>query len=631
MGLFGVLQRVGSLEPGQIVGVLARRGWKALFKQCCCFKYRCEPDGENRCGDPKQKCVPDDEGPYSSPFCNRDCPDPPEQCCIPPCGPCEVCEPNCSKCPENPLGCCSPKCVYQCSECEYCDGDACRPLCPPESCQTCVNGECESTCGPCEVCIDGTCVGCPDGTTCVDGVCIPPPPKQYYCCLDEVEPPSEGEPTPPPTASCHYGPCGKIVGGVFIPKPEWTVGGPYAKPEDCAEACRPHDCVPDPCGGSSCIPSGGGQYLSLEKCREAGECDDITDGPCGLSVSSPQCYSGEGAGTVSYFFGIGPAENLPICVSYKSLCEMPIRVQIWAPLLAGDGCTELAERVIVCDSGWRGSKGCNCNFDPPGGFKGGSEGVCKWRTKQRYVRNFEVRVLTECPENKWIVCVSCGDCAPIPEQSECCEPCLVAVGEEVIDIHDLLPSDSLSVSWNGQSVPPGSYLQTFPGFPDNLVTFPVWTDYWASIQVDQTLDTGHERWLSVSTTIVGEFVGDCNPPALEGDYGSSGGIWKITRIKKPALGFGDEKPICRITGRVQVLEKWEDRFAVCGGIGVFHKTHAGIYQWTVDIEDKEVGAPDVKFVCGARITRKDGPEGCVAEIEQGEFTGAPSVELNILP
>lgn len=411
----------------------------AVAKQCCCIRFKCVPDGENRCGDPKQTCVADPEGEYASPFCNGMCPDPPPKCCDPPCDEsnCEICEPNCEECPENPLGCCNPTCVSQCSDCEVCVDGGCQPKCPPETCLTCVEGECASTCGPCEFCSDGVCVPCPDGTVCVDGVCVPPPPAQWFCCLDEVEeppPPSEGEPPPPsrpPTASCHYGPCGKIVDGYFVPKPEWKIGGPYIKPEDCSKACRPHDCVPDNCGNEQCLPTNGGQYLSREVCQQSGECNDVPENGCSaMSPASPFCVSGGGTGDLPdggdrYFFTVGVGENLPICVAYQTNCLYPIRVQIWSPELGADGCTVIADRVKRCDSDWRCFDVCDCNLNI--NCKGPPNGFCKWRTKQKFVTTFEVVVFAPCNQGTYDICVTCGsepECWPLPPitvETCCCE------------------------------------------------------------------------------------------------------------------------------------------------------------------------------------------------------------------
>lgn len=613
--------------------------------QCCCARFKCIPDGENRCGDPKETCIPDPDGPYSDQFCNGACPDPPPQCCDPPCGACEVCEPNCSKCPENPLGCCNPTCVYQCSDCESCDGDACKPLCPEAECLTCANGSCESICGECEFCANGTCVPCPDGTVCVDGVCVPPPPQQYYCCLDEVEPPpppSEGEPTPPtppPTASCHYGPCGKIVDGYFVPKPEWTVGGPYPKKEDCEYACRPFDCAPDNCGFETCQKTDGGRWLSLDKCRESGECNDISNGLCQLNGgpgATVYKYGVSGGPNRTCFdFTIDPYPDRIVCVSFNEPCGKPLRVQIQAPLLSAETCDVIADPVIVIDTEWMGLKDCSCN----GSYDRSPRGNLLWRTKQKGVTRFQVCVMTECPDTEACIAVTCGDKAGIGppvmcadgievcgDYPRCCDPCRIKIGDgpETINVYDLDPLEVLKITADDLQIPGGVNIETFDEVPVVFNAPPTWST-WADQRVDETLAGGKIR----SLRTVGSPVHDGS--SIPGYTPCLFGTWEVVEI--PASPPQRPKPQCRIRGCVvSELATWND-VPPCGGPRVWTKGCVGIFYWYADIIDQELQDPVVTLHFGYEWDTKEDPVfgGCVLTDKESGCMPAPKVEINIVP
>jgi hypothetical protein len=212
-----------------------------------------------------------------------------------------------------------------------------------------------------------------------------------------------------------------MIDNVFVPQAWRTAGGPYDGPQECEDSCRPHSCTPDACGNYTCTPGDAGEYLTKEDCND--NCDDPTGGQCALDPDDFTA-SGTGAGARSYFFTVGPAafENgREICVSYVSTNSRPIRVQIWSPDMASDGCSRIAERIIRGDSQWRGTPQCSCGFNAPGGFKGGPKGFVQWRTKQKNVTTFEVRVLTECADNEWQIGVTCGACAELPDYQCNCD------------------------------------------------------------------------------------------------------------------------------------------------------------------------------------------------------------------
>lgn len=328
-------------------------------------------------------------------------------------------------------------------------------------------------CGCCEICIDGECYPCPDGYSCVDCECVPPPPPPppgpYYCCYNYTGPepgyddPEGLEAVRRSGTTCHIGPCGRVEDGEFIPE-EWrTAGGPYGSLRDCNAACQRHTCLTDDCGYQHCSPDSNGQYTTRDECYDT--CVDPAEQPCAISPSSPYTVNGFGAGTWNYYFTIDPAENRPICVAYVSTCGRPIRAQIWAPLLSGTGCEQIADRTIVGDSQWRGTEDCNCDFDPPGGFKGVPKGFVKWRTKQRGVTTFEVQILTECPENEWQITVTCGPCAEMPNYKCCCDCGTLRPEVGCIKFpfgFDDAPLVILNIEWFGLNLPSGDPV--FPWF-----------------------------------------------------------------------------------------------------------------------------------------------------------------------
>jgi hypothetical protein len=89
--------------------------------------------------------------------------------------------------------------------------------------------------------------------------------------------------------------------------------------------------------------------------------------------------------------------------------------------MSGSGCSQIADRTIKGDSQWRCFEECNCDFQPPGGCKGAPKGFVKWRTKQRNVTLFEVRLLTACDDNAWQISVTCAPCIPNPEIDTPCD------------------------------------------------------------------------------------------------------------------------------------------------------------------------------------------------------------------
>jgi hypothetical protein len=214
-----------------------------------------------------------------------------------------------------------------------------------------------------------------------------------------------------------------MINNVFVPQAWRTAGGPYDGPLECEDHCRKHNCTPDACNNYACEPDEAGLYLTKELCND--NCDDPTGGQCSL-IPENFTASGSGAGAQSYFFTVGPAaftNGRAICVTYASTTGRPIRVQIYSPDMASDGCTQIASRTIKGDSQWRCQEECSCGFDAPGGCKGAPKGFVKWTTKQKNVTTFEVRVSAECADNEWQIGVTCGPCIEMPEIDCCCGPC----------------------------------------------------------------------------------------------------------------------------------------------------------------------------------------------------------------
>lgn len=347
--------------------------------------------------------------------------------------------------------------------------------------------ECDRECTPgppccrcecCEICVDESCYPCPDGYSCEDCQCLPPPPPpppgDYYCCYnykgaqpDEYDTAGQ-EAVRRSGTSCHVGPCGRVEGGVFIVE-EWrTAGGPYLTAEDCADACRRHNCNPDPCGRETCTPDPNGTYETRDICYDS--CDDPAEGPCGLYPEGPVTLTGSGAGTFNHYFYIGEAANPKICVAYVSKCGQPIRVQIWTRLLSTEDCSEIAPRVIVADSQWRGEQDCSCTDLPDGqSFKGAPRGFVKWRTKQRGITAFEVQVITLCPETDWEVVVTCGDCGEVPDWQCCCGCSTTVEGMGCLSIPTIPREELIVVEWQGLRIfnfPINQWYRDRTEFPD---------------------------------------------------------------------------------------------------------------------------------------------------------------------
>jgi hypothetical protein len=313
--------------------------------------------------------------------------------------------------------------------------------CPePEKC--CNEDE---DCGPCECCAsDNKCIpcvcetdaDCPENYCCdASGCCIPcddppppppPPPANWYCCYEETgtEPSLDPENDQPGRRRtiCQEGPCAT---------PEQYASGPHTSAETCAASCRPHQCRHTECCNSpDCFPDDDGPHDTKEACEEA--CDTPPPNPCSIGPSGDLRKTG-GTGTFVYEYDVNcePGTGLDgdggvvICLAYVSKSCFPIRVQILSDLLSDDGsCVPVARDVVVLDSRWRGQ--CTCNAQRA--VEGGPTGFLRWRTKQRGITKFKVRVFAPC-SGDWEFALACDTC-PVVDSPSCCPlaPC-VPVGD----------------------------------------------------------------------------------------------------------------------------------------------------------------------------------------------------------
>jgi hypothetical protein len=388
-----------------------------LVNACCCrvLRYACVTTGVDSCGNTLVECQRvDSGGQYETADCDGQCPEPP---------PCE-CDPPCSGCEE----CIDGECVPSYGPCEQCEDGSVVPLC-----------------GECETCVDGICYPCPEGYECVDGICVDlPPPDEYYCCY--VEAGSDGT----RGTACTAGPCGNVVGGVFIPVPGLIAAGPFASAIECAKHCQRHTCRSTTCGNRKCEPSYVGEYDTLDACRPP--CEDSPDPPvvCSIDPASPATFSGGGAGTFNYLFSIAAVEDCPVCVSYVSTNCRPIRVQIYAPLFSPDGCTQIGDRDLKRDSQWRGIEGFGCERTS---FVGPPKGFVRWSPKQKNVTSFEVQVITDCADNEWQIVVTTGDCAEVPDMDCPCDCGTVRPNEGCVSwpfgIEGNVAAAILTIEWCG--------------------------------------------------------------------------------------------------------------------------------------------------------------------------------------
>lgn len=269
-----------------------------------------------------------------------------------------------------------------CGECSVCVDGECQP-CPQGT--TCVNGVCrepctsDSQCGECEVCLDGQCQPCPEGTICVGGICEPDPCDGgtiYYCCwknalkLELV---------------CQQTPCG----------PGLQNGDPKCTQQECDETCSKYRCNQN--DGYRCIPDKEGAYSSIESCRKLCK-------PPGCAGGCPPPQEVESTAAFYSTIVSAPFGAATIKVEYDAF-SVPDRFQIWGPTIQGG--QQVADRVIKADSGYRGDQQvADQRCDDKITVKGGGSGSIQWN-KPEGVCAVEVVVIAPCKGTRWNIKISC--------------------------------------------------------------------------------------------------------------------------------------------------------------------------------------------------------------------------------
>lgn len=359
-------------------GLLAKFG--ALFTSCECCKWWCTPDytqDPDRCGNYPYACGPEKKPESIGPFPPGDC-----QCPAPP--------PCCSEdadCPEN----------FCCAE-------------------------------------DGSCIPCEDPPD--------PPEGNWYCCLPEDEWDSITDPDRFP--SCHYGMCEDNQGN---PAPGLVMSGPHTTQEACLDQCRSHNCVPSACCDTPvCQPDPDGPYETFKACSEA-----CVNPPAGACVITDPDYpsrdpldfreTGNANTTVAPYIkewhincDPGPsASGKPggpvVCVHWVTKKGNPIRVQLLSDQLYPGTCEVTGTDIIRLDSQWQGDPECDCvppRPTPPLALPGDTKGKLIWRTKQRGITSFKIRIFSPCADSDWEYTVACHDCLDVPDSEGCppdCAPC----------------------------------------------------------------------------------------------------------------------------------------------------------------------------------------------------------------
>ncbi|HTJ82170.1 MAG TPA: DUF4114 domain-containing protein [Polyangiaceae bacterium] len=168
-----------------------------------------------------------------------------------------------------------------CSAGEVCDDGNCVPNCGSGEFQCPGDKVCDAAKG---LCVSPACLGvdCPDGTQCVDGMCVEP-------CDGAVCPAGE---------TCIAGSCVDPCDFIQCDPTQVCSGGACIEKCDCAgcpagQACQPTGlCLFDACVGASCPPG--------TTCQADGTCKDDCDGvvcPAGQVCTAGECVDdGNGSG-----------------------------------------------------------------------------------------------------------------------------------------------------------------------------------------------------------------------------------------------------------------------------------------------------------------------------------------------
>ena len=241
--------------------------------------------------------------------------------------------------------CYAGACVSDCLECEICDGDVCRRVCPvDEIC--CISGppndqtiDCAADCcgdedctGECGVCYDGQCIGCGPNEECCRGICV----DEGECCREFGEE------------------CGLIVNGTSlaegVPQLDCCDGLVCCENDFtnsiqvamyCAECCNNWGC---PKGWKCCH----GECIPEERCCGDWDCDD-----CEI------CYQGQCRLT-----GVPFGETCGIVVVTEGGSEQ----------------LDCCDGLVCCDDEKKGAHCAECcgDFDRPKGAEC-HDGICQFK------------------------------------------------------------------------------------------------------------------------------------------------------------------------------------------------------------------------------------------------------------